>query len=70
MSPASRNWFFGTGYFAYADPAGILYDAYKFKIAEKSLEAFMLTMLAALVVSIVTTRLGLGWGNWMRRVRR
>ena len=70
MSPASRNWVFGTAYFAYADPAGFLYDPYKFQIAEKTLAAFLLTMAIAFVVSIVTTRLGLGWGNWMRRIRR
>jgi len=67
VSPASRNWFFGTAYFAYFDPAGFLYDPYKFTATEK---LFPLIMAVALVVSIVTTRLGLGWGNWMRRVAR
>ena len=70
MSPASRNWVFGTAYFAYSDPAGVLYDPYKFQIAEKTLGAFLFTMAIAFVVSIVTTRLGLGWGTWMRRVLR
>jgi hypothetical protein len=69
MSPASRNWIFGTAYFAYQDPAGVLYDPYKFHV-EKTLGAFVLTMAAALVASIATTRLGLAWGGWMRRVRR
>lgn len=70
MSPASRNWVFGSAYFAYSDPAGFLYDPYKFRVAEKTLGEFLLTMAIALVVSIVTTRLGLAWGNWMRCVRR
>jgi hypothetical protein len=70
MSPASRNWIFGTGYFAFGDPAGVLYEAYKFNVVEKTLGEFILTMAAALVVSIVTTRVGLAWGDWMRRVRR
>ncbi|HET8891425.1 MAG TPA: hypothetical protein VFQ41_21155 [Candidatus Angelobacter sp.] len=70
MSPASRNWVFGTAYFAYGDPAGFLYDPYKFAVAEKTAAAFLLTLAAALVAAIVTTRLGLAWGNWMRRVRR
>jgi hypothetical protein len=69
-SPASRNWIFGTAYFAYQDPAGILYDPYKFHVAEKTFSAFLLTMGTALVASIVTTRLGLAWGHWMRRARR
>jgi hypothetical protein len=67
ISPASRNWFFGTAYFAYFDPAGLLYDPYKFQPMEKT---FLVMMVAALVVSILTTRLGLAWGNWMRRVAR
>jgi hypothetical protein len=69
MSPASRNWVFGTAYFAYGDPAGFLYDPYQFEAAEKS-GAFLLTMTITFVVAIVTTRFGLAWGNWMRRVRR
>lgn len=69
VSPASRNWVFGTAYFSYRDPAGILYDPYKLGAAEKT-GAFVLTLAIALVASIVTTRLGLAWGDWMRRVRR
>jgi hypothetical protein len=70
MSPASRNWIFGTAYFAYMDPAGSLYDPYKFAVTEKTPVAFLLVMVMALIASIVTTRLGLAWGNWVRRVRR
>ena len=70
ISPASRNWIFGTAEFAYADPAGFLYDPYKFEVAEKTIGAFLLTMAVAFLASIVTTRLGLAWGDWMRRVRR
>lgn len=70
MTPASRNWIFGTAYFAYIDPAGILYDPYKFNVLEATAGAFILTMMAALVTSILTTRLGLAWGSWMRRVCR
>ena len=69
MSPAARNWIFGTAYFFYFDPAGFSYDPYKFKAAGAP-GAFALTIVAALMVSIMTTRLGLGWGEWMRRVRR
>jgi hypothetical protein len=70
MSPAARNWIFGTAYFAYNDYAGFRYDPYQFKVVEKTTTAFVLTMAAALVASILTTRLGLAWGDWMRRVRR
>ena len=70
MVPASRNWVFGTAYFAYFDPAGFLYDSYQFRVAEKTSAAFVLTLVVALVFSVVTTRIGLEWGDWMRRVRR
>jgi len=70
MSPAARNWIFGTAYFAYFDPAGFVYDPYTFVVGEKTWAAFLLTMTLALVASIFTTRLGLAWGDWMRRVRR
>jgi hypothetical protein len=69
MSPASRNWVFGTAYFAYGDPAGFSYDPYKFAGAEKT-ALFVVVMTIAFVASIVTTRFGLAWGNWMRRIRR
>jgi hypothetical protein len=70
MSPAARNWVFGMAYFGYFDPAGFLYDPYKFQIAEKTRGEFWAVLAAALVVSIVTARLGFAWGDWMRRMRR
>ena len=66
LSPASRNWIFGTGYFDYS----VLYDPYKFQVAEKTPGAFLLTIAIACVASILTTRFGLAWGNWMRRICR
>ena len=70
MSPGARNWVFGMAYFAYFDPAGFLYDPYKFEVAEKTPGEFWATMAVAVVVSILTARLGLAWGDWMRRMRR
>ena len=70
MSPASRNWIFGTAYFPYFEPAGILYDPYKFAVVEKTPGTFLLVLAVALIVAVLTSRLGLGWGDWMRRVRR
>ena len=69
MTPASRNWVFGTAYFAYMDPAGFLYDPYKFQPTEPRV-VFLVMLAAALVAAIIMTRLGLAWGDWMRRVRR
>lgn len=67
MSPASRNWIFGTGYLPYYEPA---VNPYQFRVLEKTTGAFMLTLAGALGVSVLTTRFGLAWGDWMRRLRR
>jgi hypothetical protein len=70
MTPAARNWFFGMAYFAYFDPAGLRYDPYQFQTAEKTRAEFWMTIAFAMVVSVITVRLGLTWGDWMRRMRR
>ena len=31
---------------------------------------FWVEMTAAVVIAALTTRLGMTWGNWMRRIRR
>jgi len=67
MSPASRNWIFGTAYLPYYEPA---VNPYQFKVLEKTTGAFALTIAAALAASVLTTRFGLAWGDWMRRLRR
>ena len=69
MSPAARNRIFGMAYFAYFDPATILYDPYEFD-AGGARGQFVKLMVMAFVVSIVTSRLGFAWGDWMRRMRR
>jgi hypothetical protein len=70
MSPAARNWVFGTAYFPYFDTAGFLYDPYKFAVIEKTRGEFLITMAFAFLVCTLTVLLGLVWGNWMRRIRR
>ena len=70
MSSGARNWVFGMAYFAYFDPAGYLYDPYKFEVAEKTRGEFWATMTVAVMVSILAARLGFAWGEWMRRMRR
>ena len=70
MSPASRNWVFGTMYFDYNLHPGDLYVRHLFYPVEKTLTAFWMQMALAAGLAILTTRLGMGWGNWMRRIRR
>src|ERR1700676_1878506 len=69
MLPAARNRLFGMAYFAYFDPANFLYDPYQFRNVETR-GRFWALMMLALVFSVITARLGLAWGDWMRRMRR
>jgi hypothetical protein len=69
MSPAARNWFFGTHYFSYAQLPTSRYARYLFAPTETGGELLKETLLA-LAVATVAVRLGLAWGNWMQRIRR
>jgi hypothetical protein len=70
ISPASANWVFGTKYFAYfASPNG--FDVHHlFFPVEHSIAEFWRVMAEAFVLAILSSRLGLGWGEWVRKVRR
>jgi hypothetical protein len=70
LSPASRNWFFGTDYFAYFDRPDSYSMRHLFVPLERTRLEFWSGMAEALLVAILSTRLGLAWGDWMRRVRR
>ena len=70
ISPASANWFFGTKYFAYfARPNGFDVRHLFFPVERTALE-FWSVMAEALVLAILSSRLGLAWGEWVRKVRR
>jgi hypothetical protein len=70
VSAASANWFFGTKYFAYfSSPDG--YDVRHLFIPHIHTTAgFSLIMGQAAVSAILSTRLGLAWGDWVREIRR
>ena len=70
ISPASANRFFGTKYFAYfASPNG--FDVrHLFVPVERTAARFWLIMAEALLLSILSARLGMAWGDWVRRIRR
>ena len=70
MSPASRNWVFGTNYFDYNMRPNGYYARHMFVPLEKSAGQFWKEMAFAVFAAIITTRAGMAWGNWMRRVRR
>ena len=69
MSPAARNWVFGTGYFGYFTRPTSLYARYLFFPTETG-AGFWEEAAIALAVAICTTRFGFAWGDWMRRIRR
>ena len=70
ISPASANWFFGTKYFAYfARPNG--FDVrHLFFPTERTAAEFWLVMAEAVALAILSSRLGLAWGDWVSKVRR
>ena len=70
MSPASRNWVFGTIYFDYNLRPDDFYVTHRFFPVEKTVSEFWTQMALAAGLAMVTIRLGMGWGNWMRRIRR
>jgi hypothetical protein len=43
---------------------------HQFVTLEKTPARFWTEMAAALLAATLTIRLGLAWGNWMRRIRR
>jgi hypothetical protein len=69
MSPAARNWFFGTNYFDYGTPPTSLYARYLFIPAAPPSE-FWIGMLIAVATACVTTYIGVHAGRAMLRVRR
>jgi hypothetical protein len=70
ISPASGNWFFGTNYFAYFDSPNGFDVRHLFFPADRGPIAFWLTMAEALVLAILSSRLGLAVGEWVRNIRR
>jgi hypothetical protein len=70
MSPASRNWFFGTHYHPYFAPPSWASVRNVFLPAEQTPAEFWLRMAMALAGATVMMRLGFTWGEWMRRLRR
>jgi hypothetical protein len=70
LSPASRNWFFGTHYFPYFEHPTASALLGRFARTDKTAGDFWLGMVEALAFAILSTRLGLACGNWLRRLRR
>ena len=69
-SHASGNWFFGTHYMPYFVPPNSDYARGAFSVIEKTRAQFWWGMAAAFGAAILSTRAGLAWGSWMRKLRR
>jgi hypothetical protein len=70
VSRLAENRVFGTGYYPYMQRPSDYHYAHEFWVYEKTRAEFWFGMAFAFVAAILTTRVGLAWGDWMRRVRR
>jgi hypothetical protein len=70
MSPAARNRIVGAMYFDYNTPLSSLYLRYQFLPHRTGPAAFLAGALSTLALAVGSAWLGLGWGDWMRRIRR
>ncbi len=67
MTPAAANGFFGTIYRDYGSPS----DSYEaLSIFLRPERNFRTLLGIGWLVAIVTSRIGVGWGEWMRTVKR
>lgn len=70
VSPLARNRIFGMNYFPYMMRPSEYHLAWEFVVYEKTRLAFWTGMGIAFIASMLSVRLGLAGGDWMRRVRR
>jgi hypothetical protein len=70
MSPASRNRIFATNQYPFMMPPTWAPVRNVFFATEHTPGEFWGRMALALAVTVVMTRIGWSWGEWMRRVRR
>jgi hypothetical protein len=69
QSPAARNYLFGSIYYDYFQSPQAFAATYRFAQFETPAE-FRLGMALAVVCAMVSMWLGMGAGDWLRRVRR
>jgi hypothetical protein len=70
ISPLARNGIFGMNYFPYMMRPSEYHLAWEFVVYERTQLAFWIGIGIAFIASIISARLGIAWGDWMRRVRR
>ncbi len=67
-SPLTRNWFWGSYSWSFQSDSDWEFR-YKYRDNATALD-WTKGLLVALVLSVVSSRIGLAWGNWMKRVQR
>jgi hypothetical protein len=70
MSPASRNWFFGTSYFFYALPPTSFMARNVFYPSNLTPFEFSLGLLCAVMVGTLAFRWGIARGEWLGKIKR
>ncbi len=70
MSPHARNWVFAMNEFGYKVPPSRYHLAWELQSYEKTRVEFWVGMLIAVVATVLSVRIGMLWGDWMRRIRR
>ena len=69
-SPAARNRFFVANNYPYFVPSSSPWVQSIYFATEKTPGEFATKMFFALVMAILTTRLGFAWGDWLRKIKR
>jgi hypothetical protein len=69
QSPWARNRVFGTMYFGYYEPTTWLNHLYRFD-ERGSMAHFWAVLGIAFLAALVMSRLGIGLGDWLRRIKR
>ena len=70
MSPYARNWIFAMNEFSYNTPPSEYHLAWTLRAYEKTRAEFCVGMIIALLATVLSARIGMLCGDWMRRVRR
>jgi hypothetical protein len=70
MTPAARNWVFGSQYFPFFVPSTTDWVRNVFTQVEPGDRQFWTRILMAFVLGAVMARAGFSWGDWMRKIRR
>jgi hypothetical protein len=70
ISPYARNRIFGMNEFSYDTPPSQYHLGWTLRAYEQSRTEFWIGMLIALVATILSARVGMLWGDWMRRIHR